>query len=262
MGMPMFSTAVSTFSQVKCFVGWNSKQDGIKFSGSGCILTPDVAVTALHTLRPIPFPGASPILNKHDGIYHGTIEVAAEDEDIAVIRIGARITGLQKNHQAPKSYPLLPTAPPAIGMSVGYLARITFTDGTGAPYFAPAALSAMVPLDPPYKGSAPPLRCMLSDGIIQSGFSGSAVFSPDGVIHGVLTHHFRFSVSAAGEKPRFHSRALMTPLSAVLAEVKRLIQGWAGKSVAQHSPKAASLSGRSRLRSIRGQLAHREGQIR
>jgi hypothetical protein len=103
---------------------------------------------------------------------------------------------------------------PQLGNSVGYLAWLKLPDGRGTNYFGSAFVSAM---KRPTGGMG--VRWMLSEGLIQSGFSGSAVFTPEGSILGVITDAFRFPVSVGLPGDVMHTRILMSPLGLVLRHV-------------------------------------------
>jgi hypothetical protein len=119
----------------------------------------------------------------------------------------------------PTRYPEWPMSLPKHGMSVGYMARLQMSNSASMTYFAQSALS-MIVLDEQSQAR----RFMLGNGIIQSGFSGSAVFSPDGRIHGILVQAYQFPVESGHAHPALHTQPIMACISDVLSDIRGVVQ--------------------------------------
>src|SRR5262249_33477864 len=136
--------------------------------------------------------------------------------DIAVLQTEDLVERVQ--FSAPTKYPVLPAAMPRQGSSVGYLGRLKLEDSITT-YFAQVAVSMRI-----VGRNASGCRFMLSEGIIQSGFSGTAVFSPDGVLHGVLVESFQFPVDSGHPVTPVHTRPVMASVGAVLSDIHKFVQ--------------------------------------
>ena len=65
---------------------------------------------------------------------------------------------------------------------------------------------------------------MLSDGIIQSGFSGCAVFTPQKELQGVVVESFQFPVESGHERIPLHTLPVMACIGTVLSAIRNTVQ--------------------------------------
>jgi len=172
-----------------------------------CRISKSFVLTAQHVIAECANSGSLTSFIGRSGLL--TCVPAWEDieSDIAILRV---------RHEVPlprqptiTQFPVLPTAPTGIGSSVGYLSILRRIDQSGdafpTAYFGQASVSTIETRE------RNNLRFMLSDGIMQSGFSGSPVFTSDGTIQGVIVQTVLFpTVTGLGHqetqiKPVFSS---------------------------------------------------------
>lgn len=166
-----------------CRVG-AGQADKQSLTGHGCLLSPDLAITAWHVFGDLCDDQgfAWPVIAKHDGLFRCDVVLAEKKADLAVLRAIEQIHDVDIG-EAAKVYPTIGPDPTRQGMAVGYMSTFEKTDAetkTKRTYnlFSSAHNSLMV--------ASPALSWVLSGGFGEAGFSGCPVFLPNANLIGVM----------------------------------------------------------------------------
>ena len=211
----MFASACSKYAPLICQIGGGSPTvEGFLF-GSGCLLSPTLIITARHIVRDLPNNLTWPVVLKHDGLFQCEVSFESVEQDIAILRVTKLVETVSS--APPREYPLWPTTLPSLGMCVGYMGKLHLPGSKPKIYFAPSMISMLHS-----NSTSQGYKCMLNEGVVESGFSGCAVFAPDGQIHGVIVEFFQFSVKV-GNQQLWHRQPVMSCLGPILAPIRQLV---------------------------------------
>lgn len=207
----MFSAACAIYRPLSCRVGGGADIEQGRLFGSGCLVSPNHVLTARHVVNKLPRDLNWPVVLKFDGLFRCTVVWESTEHDLALVETGSLLESIQV--PAPTEYPRWPNSVPDYGVSVGYIATPHLNDSTSATYFAQAAISMLL-------RGRPGLRYMLSDGIVQSGFSGCPVFSPNSELQGVIVESYPFPEYVDQQPVVLQTRPVMSAICPVLSAIR------------------------------------------
>ena len=215
----MFKKACSFYWHLICQIGGGSKSDNRKLHGSGCLLSSEIALSALHILEETSSLYNYPVIFKNDGLYKAKIILELPESDLVLLRCIEQIKSF--NLGTAVNFPDLDFPNPTIGTSVGYIAGLHLKDenyiDSRYSFFSQAFISALM------KNKKDGISMMLSQGIVQKGFSGSPVFTNDCKLIGILTNTLQFTFNEGHPMPIIYTLPVMSPLSVNKNEIQKYI---------------------------------------
>jgi hypothetical protein len=190
----MFRQAVKTHWHCACFVGVSNDHNKAAMQyGNGCALDDRHTLTALHCMVHAQKVGSCPVVWRSEGNFRGEIVFESPELDIAIIRSGDPIVKKAGGELA--TYPAIESQSPELGDLVGFISQLRDHAGEAPALVQTHLGSGFISMFlPPQNGMAE--RFSVSTGFIQAGFSGSAVFLPNGNIVGVLVECRSFPLRA------------------------------------------------------------------
>ena len=206
----MFQDACRAHWELNCQVGGGSRTQEGGLHGMGCLLDDHHVLTACHVYAEIQTQYSWPVVLKHDGLFRGEIPWQSEEYDLMVLRVTGQIAAA--SGRAPAAYPVLSQELPFIRMRVGFISALhiprAMHDTSRHTSFASADISFLFM---PEGGRGESYA--LSGCVIQRGFSGSAVFRPDGSIMGVVIQTVSFRADFDNPSAPIYTLPVMSPLS-------------------------------------------------
>jgi hypothetical protein len=178
----MFQSACALYRECLCSFGAGGPKQKPRIFSYSCLVSPKHVLTCRHVVAGLSerFPWL--VTFRRDGIFRCEEIFDDVQTDVAVLGIGQQLSA---SESAPcSSFPLLSQQPIGQGMTVGYLTRLWKKDFAGEQgvytYFSSAHTSYR------YDTEHGTSVWVLSGGLIESGFSGSPVFLPDGSLIGKI----------------------------------------------------------------------------
>jgi hypothetical protein len=215
----MFAAACARYAPLVCNVGGGSDAEpGVRI-GSGCLLSPRHVLTALHVVRPLPAKLPWPVVEKYDGVFRCAIAYEDPQEDIALLTATDPVT--PDDGDAPTEFPILPSAPPRLGSSAGFLSWAKLPKDAGrvrALHFTPSAVTGVLP-----NTDAAGPRFILAGDVAERGATGTGVFGPTGELLGVIVKALPVTPDGADKLPRASIRPVMAALDRVLPAIRHLL---------------------------------------
>lgn len=176
----MFQEACAVYRECLCSVGGGGPTNNPRIFGYSCLLSPQHVLTCRHIVANLMKRFEWLVAFKREGIFKCEVIFDDRQTDLAVLVTTEQITEGQGKPCA--NYPLLARQSLTQGMTVGYLTRLWKQDHKGEQgvynYFSSAHTSYLFDTE---HGTT---VWVLSGGLIESGFSGSPVFLPDGSLIG------------------------------------------------------------------------------
>lgn len=216
----MFTNACDLYYNLMCDVGGGSAHIQGSLFGTGCLISQQHVLTARHNVIPLHHECSWPVILKHDGLWKCKIIFESQTHDLAVMEATDLVQ--EVSLRGPAGFPLLPTTPVDLGMTVGYLARMRYPDHNGNETrntcFSQSSVS-MMNVQP----NDGPTFWMLGDGFIQSGFSGGPVFSADGTLHGLIVQSFQFEASTGNQRIQTLTKPVMSPIGPVMSHIRKFM---------------------------------------
>lgn len=216
----MFDDACAMHWDAQCIVGGGGAAVAPKIFGMGCLITPEIGITASHVYRSIEANFSFPVVGRFDGWFRSEILFDSPQHDVMILRTIEKIKD-RPGQPRPTRFPGLLRTPMRLGSVVGYLARLRMPNSqggeTGHTYFAHGSASSLLPAD----GNT--IRVLITGGVVQKGFSGGPVFLPDGELVGVIVEALRFPIDPAAPLLTVHNFPIATPLAPVQREIQQVL---------------------------------------
>lgn len=204
----MFKKACNFYWNLVCQIGGGSKVHKGKLHGSGCLLSSEIALSALHIINETSHLYDYPVILKNDGVYKAKVILEIQQNDVVLLQCVEKIKSADIGTIS--RYPDLNFPNPFIGTSVGYLAGLHLKDDSYKDsrhtFFSQAFVSALM------KNENDGISMMLSQGIVQKGFSGSPVFTNECELIGILTNTIQFTFKEGHPMPIIYTLPVMSPL--------------------------------------------------
>lgn len=218
----MFESAAKRHFVWNCNVGGGSKGNLGKSHGSGCVLDARHTLSAWHCWRDIRDRYDWPVVLRPDGLFKAEVVYHSAAADIVIFR---SLDKLPTNVELPErlsQYPSLSDDPLFLGVQVGFISRLTIhnsiDDSTSHSHFGAGYTSMFAPSE---EDSSP--RIAISSVLMQKGFSGSAVFKPDGSIVGVLVQTLSFRADFKNLDAPIYSLPLISPIGPLIHEIHPIL---------------------------------------
>jgi hypothetical protein len=217
----MFTKACSQYWDLQCYVGVGSLSSQGSVDGIGCLLAPDIIITARHIFNNTRQLNKWPVVAKFDGAFKCSIIYESKAHDIALLKTVEKVDNLE--HRKPSKYPVVSTKRPSLGNTAGYLSRLYTYKQTGGTdsysYFSQGCISFMHP------GDADNISFYgLTGGIIQRGFSGSPVITADGKLIGIIVQSLRLVTDSKDIHGSVTYVPVMSPLDLISKEIEEAIK--------------------------------------
>ncbi len=204
----MFKDACHQYWDLRCEIGGGSKDIAGKLFGKGCLLTPDVILTARHVFSSVARNYDWPVVLKHDGLFKCDVIYDSKDSDICIYHAAIKLRDVVEM-DTPRSFPTLYSQKPFLGLQVGYFGTLRSEDEKGEERamtsFSAAFISFMVP-------DSKPIRFGLNGGVIQRGFSGSPVFTAKGDLVGVIVQSMKYCTDYDQPLGSVHTFSIISPI--------------------------------------------------
>jgi hypothetical protein len=214
----MFQKACDLIYPCLCNVGGFSPPDNGRMFGMGCLIGTNLAITAKHVddagIREC---GHAAVCTSA-GLWASRTIFESEERDIALLKMENRVGDGKEGKALPNSFPGLGGVRFTYGLSVGYFGHLHRKDRFGKntlhTCFAAASLSFL---------TRDVLRWALSAGFAEEGFSGSPVFSREGLLVGVLTEIMRIAQPGEVKMPQLVTVPLISPFKReIVLEISKL----------------------------------------
>jgi hypothetical protein len=210
----MFAQACAFYEPLACILSYGANHQNSQVSGAGTLISDTHILTARHVVRN-PSGNRTTFAMKFDGTFATSLVWEDASLDLAIIQVGTCLEQIAL--PAPTGFPTLPTTPLQRGEALGYFARLRVPAIAATAYFGAGYYSMLIQGTPP-KGP----RMMLSDGMIQSGFSGAGVFTPDKLLQGVIVEAYQFPVDTNHTEKALYTKPVMSYLGTVLSSIRRV----------------------------------------
>jgi S1-C subfamily serine protease len=215
----MFSNACRFYWDLVCNVGGGSPTIEGKLHGKGCLLSPNYAITALHTVTKMLQQYKWPLIMKSDGVFKCDVVLQSSELDIALLKTTEKIKDIKRDQ--PLSYPTIASSNPSLGLSVGFIGVVTLegeTKNERHTTFSQASTSYFF-LEEQSKG----LRYALTGGFIQQGFSGGPVFAANSELIGLLVMAQRFALDMEHPLASIYNIPVMSPLAPLKKDIDMIL---------------------------------------
>jgi hypothetical protein len=222
----MFEQAAQQHFEWHCEVGGVSSNGKGVCVGMGCFLSKDIVLSAAHVWGGVRHRYDSPCVTHSTGGFRCQVLREWSDWDVIVLRTVERIAG----PQVPKtlgsvtnSHPTLSQDRMYLGREVGMISMLSWIDEEGSrdsrSLFTSGRVSSFhFPTSEDQK-----LKYGLANTVVQRGFSGSAVFLPDGAVVGVLVQFMSFPVDRENISWGRYLLPLVSPLHEIRDEIVGLL---------------------------------------
>jgi S1-C subfamily serine protease len=210
----MFEDACKLYWNILCSVG-----DSARVYGQGCMLTPNHAITALHVIKNQATQNQRPTIMKHDGLFKCEVLLQSDQFDIAVLLAKEKIKSCELDQ--PIGYPTIASSTPFLGATIGYIGRLHVNAKEGErthTVFSQAVISYLFN-DKKKDG----MRCALSGGIIQGGFSGGPVFNQKSELVGLIVMSQQFPIEMGHPEYALYTLPIMSPLIFLKKDIESII---------------------------------------
>jgi hypothetical protein len=192
----------------------------------GCVLDEKHVLTARHVWSEIQNKYSWPVVAREEGLFKCEVVFESKAHDILVLHAVKLIHEIRDDDNKPKrisSYPILSNKRPFLGCSIGFMSNlkmhITIEETEVHSHMAVGNISMLLP-----DKEKDVLNFSLSGTVIQKGFSGSAVFLPDGKIIGVIIETISFAADFHNPKSVIYLLPVMAPLYPVFNEIKTSLE--------------------------------------
>ena len=187
----------------------------------GCAISPHHVLTAAHVISTAITEDPPPMATMGTSIFRAEVVFNDAELDLAVLRTGVAVYEHKSCHRLPARFPLISTAMPTPGTSVGFMGSVTRpeTDADDREDIGliTGALSFLV------KESQSGLRLAISGGFAQEGFSGTAVFDQKGDLLGVMVQTMQFRAGLRSRVPYMVNMPIMAAISPIADKLQKII---------------------------------------
>lgn len=215
----MFTNACRFYWNLVCSVGGGSTTIKGKLHGKGCLLSPNHAITALHTVTDMFQRYTWPLLMKHDGLFKCEVVLESKGLDVALLKTTEKIEDFTLDQ--PLGYPTIFSSNPFLGLSVGFIGVISLegeTENERHTTFSQASTSYFFG-DKQSDG----LRYALTGGFVQKGFSGGPVFGTNSELIGLIVMSKRFALDMEQPLASLYNLPVMSPLSSLKKDIEIIV---------------------------------------
>lgn len=190
----MFHEACNQYLPTLCSFGGGDTQTKGRLHAHCCLLSPTHVLTAAHCVEMATTTYSYPVVSKHDGLFRCELLYSHPTLDVAILETTANLATTDRT--APRTYPNYLPVELNFGMQIGYITWLRKRDSSGDfkmyQYFGCGYTAFLGP------SSDNTPRWVLSNGLIESGFSGSPAFTADGQLVGVVTGASRMAAEIDG----------------------------------------------------------------
>jgi hypothetical protein len=102
----MFKDACHQYWDLRCEIGGGSEAIAGKLYGKGCLLSPDVILTARHIFSSVAQNYDWPVVLKHDGLFKCDVIYDSKESDICIYHAAVKLRDAGEM-SPPKSFPTL-----------------------------------------------------------------------------------------------------------------------------------------------------------
>jgi hypothetical protein len=215
----MFANACKFYWNLVCSVGGRSPTLEGKLHGKGCLVSPDHALTALHTVDAMLRSYKWLVVMKHDGLFKANVSLRSDDLDVALLGVEEKISDFTL--PTPVGYPTIMSANPFLGLSVGFIGTISLegeTENERHITFSQASTSYYFK-DKRSNG----LRYALTGGFVQQGFSGCPVFTADLELVGLIVMYRRFPLDINEPRGSIYNLPIMSSLASLKKDIETIL---------------------------------------
>jgi hypothetical protein len=208
----MFQEAAAKHLKSYCQVGGGSGPDtkDIKFHGVGSALNANHIITARHVWTTIKDHYEFPVVFTKTEMIRCGVAFESAEYDILILRRVDVLIKLPVDSE--EQYVALSAMPLELGASVGFISDLKLPQPLrDCPIHAHFSSATVSMIFPPTKLSEG-LLFALSGTVIQPGFSGSAVFRPDGSIVGVLVKTLSFRADFENLRAPIYVLPVVSPI--------------------------------------------------
>jgi len=211
----MFTSAANKYFNWSCSVGGGSSTAKGRIHGMGCVLDDYHVLTADHCWSTISNRYTWPVVGRNDGLFRCEIAFRSLEADILVLRAIEKIDDRIINTF--NEYPTFSQKPASLGSSVGFMSRLSLDESSHS-HFAMGVISMYLPSE-----NSEALNFALSSTVIQHGFSGSAVFLPDGTIIGVLIQSLHFIANKTDPNAPWYVLPIVAPIRPLINDINAVL---------------------------------------
>ncbi len=216
----MFKDSAKKYYNWTCSVGGGSATVMGKIYGMGCVLDELHTITAHHCWTSISHKYEWPVVLREDGLFLCEIVFNSTSHDIIIYK------SIKKLSDKPKGliseYPNISEEHLFLGESVGFMSRLTtyvsYDKSTSHTHFSSGTISMFQKNE-----EQTAMQFVISSTVIQKGFSGSAVFTPDGSLVGILVQTLRFAADIEDPESEIYTLPVMAPIRPLINEINNAI---------------------------------------
>src|SRR5262245_52779234 len=213
----MFESVGRKHFDWNCSVGGGSSGLKPKLHGMGCAIGVHHVLTARHCWTEISSNWDWPVALAFGALFRCSIAAEFAPDDIMLLQLDKQIAG--NDPELPTSWPTLSRKPISWGASIGFMARIRFPGDSkkkSYAYLGAGVASILLP-------NAGSRRFVLTNALVQAGFSGSAAFRKDGSIVGVVVQSFTFFIDLANPLIPPLQLPVIAPIFPLVEELNAII---------------------------------------
>lgn len=211
----MFEEAARKHFNWSCSVGGGSSSIKGYFHGMGCVLDDYHVLTADHCWSEIEDRYEWPVVARKDGLFRCEIGYKSIDLDILVLRSVDKLADCVSSDF--NEYPKITESPVFLGSLVGFMSSLKL-DESSHTHFAMGVISMMLPSE-----NSQSINFAISSTVIQHGFSGSAIFRPDGNIIGVLIQSLHFVANKNDPNSPWYVLPIVAPIRPLINNINAVL---------------------------------------
>ena len=216
----MFECAARKFFDWTSSVGGGSPTIKGKLHGMGCVLDKHHTITAYHCWSSIASRYKWPVVFRSDGIFRCEVVFKSIDNDIAILRSKEPIE--DRVLMEFNEYPIISEKPFFLGSTLGFMSSLTLYESVNKKnlhtHFAMGVVSMLLP-----SKNSKATNYVMSSTVIQKGFSGSAVFRPDGGIVGIIIETLSFRADIFNTEAPLYVLPVVSSIWPLIDDIKTIL---------------------------------------